>query len=258
MAYNGISWVEFVRILLEVSSERLYCVTDASLFRTRMSTSVPAPVPRPNPLKIADTVVDHDPLAELIRAARDGSSEARGQLLEACRNYLLLVANQELPPGLQPKVAPSDLVQLTFLKADDHFVQFAGHSRQEWLAWLRQILLNSVADVGRQYYQTGRRQLDREMSLDDSGLAGFSVDIPLSAATPSERMTVAEEEERVLRELDKLAADYRTVILLRHREGLKFGEIAARMNRSTDAARKLWLRAIEELRQRLERRDDCE
>ena len=45
-----------------------------------------------------------------ITAARNGSSNALGQLLESCRQYLLLVANQELNPNIQAKVGASELV----------------------------------------------------------------------------------------------------------------------------------------------------
>ena len=41
-----------------------------------------------------------DPMQEWLRAARQGSREAMGKLLEACRAYLLLVANRELATDL--------------------------------------------------------------------------------------------------------------------------------------------------------------
>lgn len=43
-----------------------------------------------------------------IEAARQGSPEALGGLLEECRQYLLLVANRELRLEWQAKVGPSD------------------------------------------------------------------------------------------------------------------------------------------------------
>jgi RNA polymerase sigma-70 factor (ECF subfamily) len=52
-----------------------------------------------------------------------------------------------------------------------------------------------------------------------------------------------------------LPDDYRRVIELRYLEEQSFEEIGARMQRSADAARKLWARAVERLQQELESPD---
>jgi RNA polymerase sigma-70 factor (ECF subfamily) len=49
--------------------------------------------------------------AQWLPAARAGSREALGEVLEACRGYLLLLAQEELDPALQAKGGASDLVQ---------------------------------------------------------------------------------------------------------------------------------------------------
>src|SRR5438445_4152014 len=51
-----------------------------------------------------------------LSAARDGSRDALGRVLEACRRYLLFVARHELNEDLQAKGGASDLVQETFLE----------------------------------------------------------------------------------------------------------------------------------------------
>ena len=53
----------------------------------------------------------------LLAEARTGSRQALGQILESCRNYLLLIAGKELTSDLQAKGGASDLVQETFLEA---------------------------------------------------------------------------------------------------------------------------------------------
>src|ERR1700735_2333236 len=86
--------------------------------------------------------------------ARQGSEKALGELFESCRNYLLLVANQELDPVLRAKVSPLDLVQETFLRAHHAFDRFTGSTEDELLAWLRRILLNHLINVGEQFRGT--------------------------------------------------------------------------------------------------------
>src|SRR5262249_22795263 len=52
--------------------------------------------------------------------------------------------------------------------------------------------------------------------------------------------------------LARLPEDYREVLLLRHLQELNFAEIAQAMDRSVDAVKKLWTRALLKLRGLLE------
>src|SRR5438874_1463377 len=97
-----------------------------------------------------------------LAAARAGSSEALGNVLETCRAYLLLIARQELDTELQAKGGASDLVQETFLEAQRDFRQFAGQTEEELLAWLRRLLLNNVANFRRRYRETAKRDVNAE------------------------------------------------------------------------------------------------
>src|SRR5262249_48816230 len=90
-------------------------------------------------------------VAQLLYAARAGSPEALGQMLEACRCYLLGIADREFDAGLRAKGAPSDLVQETFLEAQRDFAQFQGSTEAELLAWLRRMLLHNLANFIRDY-----------------------------------------------------------------------------------------------------------
>ena len=63
--------------------------------------------------------------------ARAGSREALGRALDACRGYLLLVAQGELAPDLRAKGGASDLVQETLLEAYRDFALFHGGSEGE-------------------------------------------------------------------------------------------------------------------------------
>src|SRR5689334_6977604 len=104
-------------------------------------------------------------IEDLLQQARSGDGEARGRLLEAYRNYLALVARLQLSQRLQSKVDAADLVQETFLNAHRHFSQFRGHSEDELLAWLRQILVAQAANLVRHYCGTQARDIRREHGL---------------------------------------------------------------------------------------------
>src|SRR4029077_1387484 len=119
-------------------------------------------------------------MARWLAEARAGAADSLEQRREACRGYLLSIAQQELDPQLRTKAGPSDLVQETFLKAHRHFAQFHGAVEEELLAWLRRMLLNNLTDFRRLYCETQKRHAGREVALqtDDSsrgrggGLAG--------------------------------------------------------------------------------------
>src|SRR6266851_10406295 len=97
-----------------------------------------------------------------LSAARDGSRDALGSVLEACRRYLLGVARHELNGDLNAKGGASDLVQETFLEAHRAFDHFQGNSEVELRAWLRRLLHHRAAKFGRRYRTTQKRRLARE------------------------------------------------------------------------------------------------
>ena len=98
-----------------------------------------------------------------IAAARQGSVDALGELLESYRNYLLLIANAEVDGELRPKFGASDLVQETFVRAQQGFAAFAGTTEGELQAWLRQILLNHCRNLRQTYRDTQKRDVGREL-----------------------------------------------------------------------------------------------
>ena len=69
--------------------------------------------------------------------------------------------------------------------------------------------------------------------------------------TPRARASAQEEAGAVADAIAATPDDYRRVIELRNRDNRTFQEIGRAMDRSPDAARMLWFRAIESLRREL-------
>jgi RNA polymerase sigma-70 factor (ECF subfamily) len=165
--------------------------------------------------------------------------------------YLLQIARRELTPDLQPKGGASDLVQETFLEAQQAFGRFEGRSADELRAWLRCLLLHHTAKVGRRFRTTRKRRLSREVSLDAPGQLAAAANGPAAAPSPSAHLLARERHEVLLQALDRLPDDYRRVMLLRYQKELTFEEIGRDMRRSGDAVRMLWARALERLKYEL-------
>lgn len=189
-----------------------------------------------------------------LTSARTGSPNALGQALEACRVYLTLVAEREMDPLLRSKEGASDLVQETFMEAQRAFpTQFRSNSKEEFLAWLRAMLLNNLADFRRRYRGTQKRSADREVALDaGSSSCDWRGNLIASMATPSGEFVQRETLDQVQRAVERLPEDYRRVVTYRYLEDRSFEEIAQLMNRTGIATRKLFARAIERLQQEME------
>jgi RNA polymerase sigma-70 factor (ECF subfamily) len=191
--------------------------------------------------------------AQWLPAARAGSPEALGQALQACRDYLLQIAQRELGPDLQAKGGASDLVQETVLDALRDFAHFQGNTEAELLQWLRRLLLNNLADFARQYRDTAKRQIGQEVQLEggDSSAergGGLAAALP----SPSGEAMAHEQVEAIRRAVERLPDDYRRVIVLRYQEERSFEEIGDLLDLTANAARKLLLRAVQRVQRELE------
>lgn len=189
---------------------------------------------------------------DLLERARAGSGDAVGEILEPLRPHLLAAAHERLDDDLRPKTGPSDLVQESLARACAHFGEFRGETPAELAAWLLQILHNCLANLRRDY-RTAKRELSREFPLEDSEVSNGTLQAP--GDSPSAQALRQEAQQALHRAMEQLPASHREVLLLRNRDELSFEEIGRVMNRSADATRMLYGRAVEALARQL-RSDD--
>lgn len=175
--------------------------------------------------------------------------------------YLKMVVSAQLDDKLRKRVSASDVVQETFYEAHRDFPDFRGKSPEEFLGWMRRILINNLLRAVERHVQTAKRDVRREVSLDhvrrgvEQSTWQCAALLPGREASPSTDLRRAESESILAEVLASLPADYREVIRLRNLEGLPFAEVATRMNRSSGAVRMLWLRSLKALRDEFDARD---
>jgi RNA polymerase sigma-70 factor, ECF subfamily len=192
---------------------------------------------------------DREFLARL-DAARGGDESALEYLMGECRNYLLLIANDDMDQGVQAKFGASDFVQQTMLAACQNIGQFRGQTAEEFRGWLRTILHRDIGRARRQFYDAAGRDVGRERRLDDS-----QVNVPALADpghTPGTDAALREQAMMLGEAMKRLPENYRQVIQYRDWGEMSFPEIGRQMNISEEAARKLWNRAITRLEELLE------
>lgn len=188
---------------------------------------------------------DSSEFMDRLGQARQGCSVALGEILEKTRIYLLTVADQRLGSGLQGKVGRSDVVQETFVHAQQDFSRFEGSSERELLAWLAAILTHRVANVARHHQLVKKRSVWREVPADAAELMLQTT--AAGQATPGTNLIAAEEERLLQVALTQLPATVREVLLLRIWHRVSFAEMGAALGCTPEAARKRFLRAVEEL-----------
>jgi RNA polymerase sigma-70 factor (ECF subfamily) len=193
------------------------------------------------------SAVNDDSTLLALQEARAGDVEVLGRALESCRDYLLTIASRGLDADLSAKGGGSDLVQDTLLGAYRDFATFHGRSRDELHAWLRKILENNLAVFRRRYRGTRKRQVSLEVPIDVATTGPDWELWPGDSGSPGSNAARQEWAEALMAALERIPEDYRRVIVWYQYDQHTFEEIGRRLNRSAEAARKVWSRALARL-----------
>jgi RNA polymerase sigma-70 factor (ECF subfamily) len=177
----------------------------------------------------------------LLAKVAEGNRDALGDVLELFQKYLHSIARREIAGDLQSKGGASDLVQETFLDAQQSIESFKGRSEPEFLAWLRTLMLHNLSNFHRRYRSTARRSVAREVSGASNYLA-VSETSPAGAAEQQDQLQLLSDL------IQQLPTDHNRVLKLWYEEK-SFEEIGGLMGRSTNAARMLWMRAVQRLQE---------
>jgi RNA polymerase sigma-70 factor (ECF subfamily) len=181
------------------------------------------------------------------------ASRVLGESLERCREYLHLLARLHLDHRLQGKLDPADVVQQTLMRAHEKRDQFRGRTDAELTAWLRQILVNNLAEAVRRFAAESRdvaRERSLETSLEESS-ARLESWLAADQSSPSQRFMRQEQGIRLADALAELPDDQRRAVELHHLKGYSVAEVGVLMDRSRPAVVGLLFRGLKKLRQLL-------
>jgi RNA polymerase sigma-70 factor, ECF subfamily len=188
--------------------------------------------------------------------ARSAESRHRHELLESYRNYLMMLASIRADRKLRSKLGDSDLVQETLIQAERDFGHFRGTSEAELTGWLRAVMSKKKALLARKYYGTVARdpRLEEQMQQEmDESSQQLDRAYLIESTSPSRLMARRERSVQLADALAALPSHYRDVVILHHVQGLKLAKVAEAMDRSVESVKKLWARAMVELRSSLNR-----
>ncbi len=198
---------------------------------------------------------------DLIAKVRAGETEALGELCNLYRNYMRMVVRSGLGPKLRERVELSDVVQDALVEVVKQFPQFTGQTEAALVGWLRRLVGQKLADLGRYHSRAKRSGGGPDVPLDaawdlpggEGSQGGKLLDmLALSQTSPSE---AASQRELTVLLADALAALPETeaeVLWLYHAEGLSFEGIGDRMGVSRKSIRGIWARGLKSLKHTLD------
>ncbi len=171
----------------------------------------------------------------LIERARTGDRDAFESLFSKYRRRLAVLIHYKLRPEMRRFADEDDILQETLLRAFSALDEFDYRGPGSFLAWSSRIAGNVLADMDRTHRRARR---------DDAGDAPLDEVNPADSRTPSRVLAQKQAVNALVRRLDDLPADYRSVILMAKFERLTTAEMAGRLGRSREAVAVLLHRAL--------------
>jgi RNA polymerase sigma-70 factor, ECF subfamily len=180
----------------------------------------------------------------LVARAREGDSEAVNELYLLYEDRLKGAARNTLGGKLRAKMETVDLIQSVWKDCLSDMEGFEYRGPDSFVHWLLRRITRKAQNKGR-FFSAKKRDVERENRVAGKDSTSKGVQLPpASDPTPSAVIIRNESLERLMRLLDHLPDSQRLVLVLRMRDKMDFEQIAKTMNRSPDAARKLYNRAL--------------
>jgi RNA polymerase sigma-70 factor (ECF subfamily) len=180
------------------------------------------------------------------------------------RNYLRMVVRTGLGPRLRERVELSDVVQEALVEVVRQFPQFTGQNEAALVGWLRRLVSQKLADLGRYHSRAKRAAAGTALPLDAAWEPGGGGDegggtgarlldmLALDQTSPSEAASRRELTVLLADALAGMADPDAEVLWLYHAEGLSFEAIGERLGLSRKSVRGIWARGLKSLRRTLD------
>jgi RNA polymerase sigma-70 factor, ECF subfamily len=194
-----------------------------------------------------------------VAAARGGDTLAVGKLLAAFHPVLRTRAATRLNPVLRARLEPEDVLQQVYLQVVRQIGGFRGADADAFVNWVLTILDHQLIDAWRALHRQVRevdRERPRPVPTGAESYADLLDHLYAESGTPSRIVRKEEALEALLACVCGLSEAHRQVIQLRFLEGLAVEEVAARLQTTKPAVVALTRRALDALRQSMDRMGD--
>ena len=205
-------------------------------------------------ISMTDESVD---IHELLGRVLAGDQEALASLFSRHRERLRRMVELRLDARLRGRVSASDVLQEAYIDALKRLPHFQADPEIPFFIWLRTVTVQRLIQVHRQHLGAKGRDAAREVQLRHGSANEASADrlaeILGDFTSPSQAALRGESASHLRATLERLDPLDREVLALRHFEELSNHEVAEVLGIHSAAASKRYVRAIERLKQALER-----
>ncbi len=188
-----------------------------------------------------------DKTRELVALAKDGNESAISQLWTVYGARVHWIMRLRMGKELRSKLESMDLAQDALLSALEDLKNFTYKNEGDFLRWISTIAENRLRD-NLDKLHADKRNIRKEIRIGRPGVNTVSKSAvsftPIEATTPSVIISRKEELDKLEKSIDKLKPEYKQVILLSKIDGLSYKEIADKLDKTSEAVRKLISRAM--------------
>ena len=188
-----------------------------------------------------------DKTQHLVALAKEGDPSALNQLCSIYGERVRRIIRFRMDRKLRPKFDSVDVVQDALILALGGLEGFTYKNEGDFLRWLSRIAENRLGDILDRFH-AGKRDIRKEIPFKKRGASTEGVFTgpadPMGMTTPSVIVTRKEEFDALEKAMDALSPELREVIVLTRIEGLSYRDAGERLGKSSDAVRRLVLRAM--------------
>jgi RNA polymerase sigma-70 factor, ECF subfamily len=192
----------------------------------------------------------------LDRLQRDGQ-QALATVFSEHRDRLRRMIEFRLDARLRGRISASDVLQEAYIDALKRLPHFQADPEVPFFIWLRTVTVQRLIEVHRMHLGAKARDAAKEVRLDHGGTIAASsermAEIMGDLTSPSQAAQRTEILGSLREALERLDPIDREVLALRHFEELSNQEVAALLGIQAAAASKRYVRAIERLKDALDR-----
>jgi len=191
----------------------------------------------------------------LIEKCKLGNKDCQNRLFGRYQNIILRIVHLRLSPELREKlrIQSMDIVQDVFMQAFENLDKFEYRTEGSFRHWLCKLVENNIRDQIDKVDAQKRKPIGGEFSLDEpirieSGSEIARIEqVPLEQTSITGHFVKQDRKKALDLMLLKLDEEDREVIIQHKMEGQTFNEIGQLLNKTEDAVRKKFERAMRKL-----------
>jgi RNA polymerase sigma-70 factor (ECF subfamily) len=197
---------------------------------------------------------DPESIEELNRRAREGDSQAQGDLFARFRERLRRMIHLRLDRRLTGRVDSSDVLQDVFLEVRNRLEQGGADPNLPFFLWLRLVTGQKLTDLHRHHLGARMRDAGLEVSLHRGAMptassASLAAQL-LGTITSATQAAIRAEHRLIVQDaLNGLDPIDREILVLRHFEHLSNDEAALALGLKRSAASQRYIRALKRLKE---------